>query len=274
MSKPVEVTQADQEAMGIERDYTRERDDRVRPFVQTLIKNLGTHEFVFAGGTRADVDELDRMIDRFSMAPTDTKRTPEEEKQVADSIAEMTEQRNAISEAIEKEKATFDTFYEQKFIGPVLDTEIRHNDLNYTFSLLNMATEMLKTQAVSPDRGTEFRLVPAAQEILCAMGEVDDLMLIVSEGEKPSKGLERTKLYEEMYRDVVVPIFDKHKVQYNEVLQVFGILQSLIQSVKQRSDVTVNGARAIADAKLWGLDDVDDLTVKAIHQMCIEKQPE
>lgn len=267
----VPVSDAQLADLGIERDYTAERDARVIPFVKDLFKEMGGHEFVFAAGSQSDVKELDAMIVRLQeRAPTEV-RTEEEQKKIDDALEKLIAQRKTIDDEIKSEDNSFHTFYEQKFITPALTRQLRVSDINYTFGLANMAVEMLKSRATSPDSGTELRLKPAALEILAKLGEEEKLMLVVDEKEDPSVGQKRAELYQRLYNDVVVPIFDKYEVKYNEVMQVFGILQSILMQLKLITDKTIKGAQDIALAKLWGVEDSDDITIQQLHEKCIEK---
>lgn len=275
MSKPVPVTPEQLEEMGVERDFTIERTHRVLPFIKKFFTNLGEHAFVFATGGKGDIAQIDAVIASLEeRAPTDPELTEEQKAEIDGHIATLKEKREAIVADTDGEVKSFNDFYEQKFIAPALEQNLLLRDLRYTFGLANTAVEMLKSIATTPDVGQEYRLVPCALEVYKALGDQPDLMLGVTSDEDPARGAQRSALYEKMYKEVIVPIFDKHEVKYNEVLQVFGILSAIIAEVKHKVDVTISGARVIAEAKLWGIPDIDDLSIMDVHKKCIEKTEE
>lgn len=271
-NEAVPVPAEDLESLGVERDYTAERNSRVVPFVRDLFASIGDHSFTFASGSKNDITTIDQALqDLENVAPTAAPRSSAEQKKVDEEIARLHEQRDTIEREITEEDQSYDDFYEKRFIKPALEKDLQVNDLNFTFSLANMAIGMLKSVASAPPPGNELRLVPAAQEIIKKLAEEDNLMLTVSEHEDPRKGLKRKELYERLYDEVVVPVFDKYEVKYNEVMQVFGIMSSILSMIQQRTTKTLDGARDIAEAKLWGIEDKDNLTIRQLHSKCVEK---
>lgn len=275
MNKPVPVTDEQREEMGLARDYTEERNQRVKPFVKGLLARLGQHAFKFASVGKEEATYIDQTIAHLSQrAPTDKALTEEESKKIEETVATLTERREEIIKENDEESASFNSFYEDKFIRQALESNLRVQDISYTFNLTTMAVHMLKSVATTPDKGTELRLQPAALEILEKLGDEPDLMLVVLEGEPQDKGIKRAELYQRLYNELVVPIFDKYEVKYNETQQVFAIMEALIAQVKERVDRTMDGAREIALAKLWGIEDMADLTIAQVHKKCIEKTGE
>ncbi len=170
----------------------------------------------------------------------------------------------------EKEEQSFDDFYSH-FITQAMTTDLRIKDVDYTFQLTKLAIEMLHTQFAAKGAETATRLLPVAQDIYQQLAEVENLMLDVQEDEPAYMGENRAALYARLVEDIIIPTFAKYSVATYEVEEVFAYLKVLIYQIEQRTTITLDSASRMAGAKLWGIDDVDDLTVRAIHEKCLEK---
>lgn len=181
----------------------------------------------------------------------------------------QTEAGNAAQEQAENESQN--RFYEQKFIPEALKRDLRMKDMPYAFALAKSCIEMLQNRSSTPKAGEEMRVLPAALEILAALGAQPKLMILVKEDEAEATGKHRSELYDSFYHDIVVPVFMKHEVAYHEVNQVFAIMIALIDGTERRTAITLKNARNVAEAKLWNVEDTDDLTIRKVHEKCIEK---
>lgn len=176
--------------------------------------------------------------------------------------------------AAEKETAAYDEFYSTVFMPGAMSNGLRLKDMSYTFSLMKTAIEMLKSQYILSGEGTAERLVPIAQELFTALAEQETLMLDIDENEPKDIGAQRAALYTKLVQEVLLPLIEKHSIQHAEVDQLFATLLALVFQLEHRSNRTLGSAFNLAESKFWGVEDVDDITIQAVHEKCLEKEPE
>lgn len=165
-----------------------------------------------------------------------------------------------------EEDESYNTFYSEKFMPTAMTKGLFVTDMHYTFSLTKKVVEMLQNRSTQP--ADEMRVVPCALELMEALGKAGDLML--KSDISPEDGIARAQLYDDLYKDLVVPIFMKHEVEYNEVMQVFATMASIIGIVEHKTANTLQHAQELADSKLWGVPDTNEITIKQLHEKCIE----
>lgn len=165
-----------------------------------------------------------------------------------------------------KEDASYNSFYTDKFMPSAIERDLRVHDMAYTFGLAKKVVEMLQARSTQPV--DEMRVVPCALEILGKLGSEDTLMLMSDTS--PEDGTKRAELYDSFYHEIVVQAFLKHEVEYNEVLQVFATMSTILSIVEHKTAMTIEHALHLAESKLWGIEDKDDVTLRRVHAKCIE----
>ena len=108
------------------------------------------------------------------------------------------------------------------------------------------------------------RVMECAKEVFALMGEEKTLNL--AHREDKGKSFET---YTGMYERVIKPTFDKHNIQYNEVSLVFTIMQAMLAQVEIRASNTIESAKRVADAMVYGVDDIDYLTVDKVRKVVL-----
>lgn len=171
----------------------------------------------------------------------------------------------------EKERASLAEFIRTEYMTRVLSQKLKQTDVSYTFKLMGMVVEMLRGRAMTPENETDPRLSSAAQQILTELGNQETLRIDFHSDrlDPEASGVARADLYTELYKTVVLKAFADHAIQVNEVNHVFDIMAMLVKSIESKSTETIINARKIAEAKMWGVEDIDDITVLDIHQKAI-----
>lgn len=164
------------------------------------------------------------------------------------------------------EDDSYNAFYAEKFMPTAMAKGLFVTDMHYTFSLTKKVIEMLKERSTQPV--DEMRVVPCALELIEALGKAGNLMLKADLA--PEDGIARAQLYDELYHELVVPIFMKHEVAYNEVVQIFATMSAIVSIVEHKTANTLQHAQELAESKLWGVPDTSEITIKQLHEKCIE----
>lgn len=164
------------------------------------------------------------------------------------------------------EDDSYNTFYSEKFMPGAMERGLFVTDMHYTFALSKKVIEMLQARSTQPV--DEMRVVPCALELIEALGKAGNLMLMSDVSD--DDGIARAQLYDDLYNELVVPIFMKHEVAYNEVMQVFATMSTIVSIVEHKTKNTLDHAMELAESKLWGVPDINEITIKQLHEKCIE----
>ena len=159
---------------------------------------------------------------------------------------------------IKAENDSHDRFYEEAFIPLILERELKIKDLSYLFTMMKTSVSMMVEVLDEPHYTA--RVKDCALELFGMMAGEKTLNLAHTDDK--AKNLE---VYREMYSRLVDPLFKKYEIQYNEVSLVFTIMQALLVQVETRGAITIDAAKKVADANVYGIEDIDDLTVNRVQ---------
>ena len=110
----------------------------------------------------------------------------------------------------------------------------------------------------------ENRVIPAAKELLRVILTREDLVM----GIGGAKNIDKTALYYQgVYIEDVVPVLVKHNLKLTDLTYLFSVMLGTIELVKNITDQSFSMNREIAEAKLWGIEDTDDLTVADLEKV-------
>lgn len=181
--------------------------------------------------------------------------------------------RDLTPEAANKERESLLTYVRTVFMPNAIGRSLRFNEIDYHFQLTGAVIQMLKSRANTPADEKDERLSKAAQEILARVGAANTLMIDFS-ADNDESGLKRAELYDTFYTDIVVPVFEQFEIKSNESAQVFAIIDSLLAGVRETIQAELVSARKVAEAKMWEVDDIDNLDILTIHKKVVEPSTE
>lgn len=110
----------------------------------------------------------------------------------------------------------------------------------------------------------DARVIPAVRELLNAFAGRVDVPLGVKKG---NNNEETAKYFQEMYKTDIVPLLLKHDLKLNEVGYLFQLLLQPIDLLRSVVNASLSMNRDLTDAKLYGLTDIDDLTVADLDRV-------
>ena len=114
----------------------------------------------------------------------------------------------------------------------------------------------------------DLRTVPIAKEILRIIASKDDIM-IGSNDQLTEEGV--NTYYGEIYEKDIAPLLIKHNVRMNDVTYVFQLCFMALENVKRMVDHTLPLRLEQADAYLWQVDDMDNLTIGQVVEVLERK---
>lgn len=106
------------------------------------------------------------------------------------------------------------------------------------------------------ERDTE--VIPVALKIIKALGAREDLMMGSHARVQADKAAE---YYQKVYLEDIVPIMIEHNLKLNDIQFLFSIILQPFQLLADVTNNSFNMNRDIADAKKYGIDDIDDMRV-------------
>lgn len=183
--------------------------------------------------------------------------------------------RTKTPEAAKEERESFASFVQTQFIPLAFEHKLQQNDLNYTFQLAGTVVEMLRNRSLIPLDETDPRISDCALAILKDLGAADTLRIRFADDEvDPKKSSElRAELYYGFYNAVVLPAFERYQIKPNEMNHVFEVMAGLIKETGEKVMTTVADARSVAEAKMWGVDNIETIDILTIHKKVVEEEP-
>lgn len=183
--------------------------------------------------------------------------------------------RTKTPEAAKEERESFTSFVQTQFIPLAFEHKLQQKDLNYTFQLAGVVVEMLRNRSMMPQDETDPRISNCALDIMLQLSEQDTLRIRFTDDEvDPEKsGLLRAELYDQFYREIVVPTLYRYEIQINEVNHVFEVMAGLVKETEGLVKQTVQDARSVAEAKMWGVDNIETIDILTIHKKVVEEEP-
>ncbi len=124
----------------------------------------------------------------------------------------------------------------------------------------NNATQQDRPLAKERDE----RCVPIARALLLALASHKDLQIGSNVTTTPEK---ITKCYGDFYAEVAIPLFMEKDLKLSEVGYVFSIMSQAIDLAKGMTEKSLDANRDIADARLYGVDNIDELTLKQLDDV-------
>lgn len=183
--------------------------------------------------------------------------------------------RDRTPEAAKEERESFASFVQTRFIPLAFEHKLQQKDLNYTFQLAGTVVEMLRNRSLIPLDETDPRISDCALAIFRDLGNADTLRIRFADDETdPEKSSQlRAELYDAFYNAVVLPAFEQYQIKPNEMNHVFEVMAGLIKETGEKVMTTVADARSVAEAKMWGVDDIETIDILTIHKKVVEEEP-
>lgn len=116
--------------------------------------------------------------------------------------------------------------------------------------------EIVPPRDFTAERDTE--VIPAAKELLARILLREDLMIGSSQKVNAEKAAE---YYQKVYQEDVVPMLLARNLRLADVPYLFSLMLQPIQLLMDVTNGSFNMNRGLADAKKWGVKDIDDLRV-------------
>lgn len=108
------------------------------------------------------------------------------------------------------------------------------------------------------------RCIPIARALLLALAS-DEQLKIGSEATISQD--EAVKFYGDFYGKTVIPLLIEKDIALNEVGYIFSIMQQAVHSLSEITTKSLDMNRDIADARLYHVEDIDDLTIKHLDDI-------
>lgn len=124
-----------------------------------------------------------------------------------------------------------------------------------------LSDEMAPQRDYSAER--EARVVPVAKDLLKRIANHPDL--VIGSGKKVTEE-SMALFYKDLYVSDIIPVIFGANLLLNDIPYLFSIM---MQAIQLTSDVTTNSiqqSREIANAKKWGVEDTDDLSLQDLQE--------
>lgn len=125
--------------------------------------------------------------------------------------------------------------------------------------------EMQPERDLTAERNAE--VIPIAREIIRAMGEAADKLPIGDPPTDPEKVDEYARFYRDMFVNATVVSLIKHNPKMKDISYVFRLVFQPFQNLQDVTIASFNMNRDVADAKLWGVKDIDDVRVGDVDRV-------
>ena len=113
------------------------------------------------------------------------------------------------------------------------------------------------------------KVLPIARKLLKLLADREDLNMGSRASIKTQE--EAAKYYQKVYQDDVVPLLLEHNMKLNDIPYLFSVM---LQPIQFTSDITTSSIemnRDLADAKKYGLKDIQDICVDDIDTALKDK---
>ena len=274
------LSKKDKEALGIKRDYTKERRDRVIPLVSDLYAYMAEYPFAY-NLDKEDFDDQNK---------------------------------------IEREEESYIKFMEEKLLPELKKRQIRYDDMPFlqhlTFSAANMLSEvwleatynervvsaakeimeaLAKEENITPSEKTQM----ADEEMIRLKDRMNALYKEAEEEKaKPEEEIDQIKLqdlhnrvekinaklhdliekkangfviFKDIMHRVVPPVLKKHDIAFYETASVFYLINNTVNNVFTVAMTRLKNERAVAEEKLWGIHDPEDYERSLKNDLTVEK---
>lgn len=124
-----------------------------------------------------------------------------------------------------------------------------------------LSDEMAPERDLSKER--DERVIPVAKALLKTLASRDDLMLGSAGVNKEDLGQYYAKVYQE---DVITALFAAN-LYLTDITYLFSIMQQVIQLISDVTTQSLEMNTELAGAKLWGVDDLDDLRLVDVQKV-------
>lgn len=126
---------------------------------------------------------------------------------------------------------------------------------------------MEKENTVDLTLERDLRTVPIAKQILNIIAGKKDLMI----GSCDDVRVKVNEYYNEIYEKDIAPLLIKENVRINELTYIFQLCYMALENVKLKVEHTIPLRMEQADAFLWGVNDMDDLTISQLVEVLEKK---
>jgi len=124
-----------------------------------------------------------------------------------------------------------------------------------------MATNHEKKEQQNLSKERDKRVIPIARKILLALAARDDLVM----GGPESITTEDAALYyQQKYIDIIAPMLIEEDMYLKDIDYLFQLMSQPLNFVKEITISSFAMNRDIADAQMYGVDDIDDLKVSTL----------
>lgn len=289
--QPTQLNDEQKEELGIKRDFTQERKDRVIPAINEVYAEMAAFDFKHNFKTQ-DLDnkekqesEHDRyrtfvaenmraIILKHDLRMADVKYLIQLTTTVSNLVEEVTQEISYDERIIKAAHAIMAGLSKEAELAP---TEKKHNKTE----VIAKAEE--KLIALSHEAQTyQQELVKKSQR-----GET----LTTDETEKAEdfkRRLEFLKNYLEdlMYKEsrgyvvfrdymrrIVVPVFEEYDIKFHEAASVFAVISNVVDNVGKTLTSILESIKVDSETKLWGVEDLrNDLTVQKVLDILENKE--
>ena len=110
---------------------------------------------------------------------------------------------------------------------------------------------------VNASQARRDEVVPIARKVLKALADREDLPVGVTNGTSESAAV----WYQDFYVSTIIPILVEHNVKLNNIPYIFQLVMQPVEFMREVTTASFERNRDIADARKYGLKDIDDLRV-------------
>jgi len=108
------------------------------------------------------------------------------------------------------------------------------------------------------------RVIPVAKKFIKLLAVRDDLMMGFVQAKEPEK---TAKYYQKVFQEDVIPLLMEPNLKISDIPFLFSIILQPFQMVATITESSFKNNRALTDAELYKIDDIDELTVNRLDEM-------
>ena len=289
--QPTQLNAEQQEELGIKRDYTQERKDRVIPAINEVDAEMAAFDFKHNFKTQDLLDEKKQETehDRYRTFVAENMREIilKHDLRMSD-VGYLIQLTTTVSNLVEE--VTQEISYDERIIkaahaimaGLAKEAELAPTEtkVNKTEAIAR-EEEKLMTIATTA-RDYQAMLVKKAEKGETITPEESERAQIAKDRLEFQKNYLEDLLYKEsrgyvVFRDymrrIVVPVFEEYDIKFYEAASVFAVISNVVDNVGKTLNSILESIKVDSETKLWGVEDLrNDLTVQKVLDILENKE--
>jgi len=275
MSDPQQLNDEQKKDLGIERDFTQERKDRVVPVVNEVFRQMAAFDFKHNYKTE-DYDnksKQDKEHEQYRTFVAENMRTiiTNNDLRYGD-VQYLCQLMTTTSNLLEE--VTTDVKFDERVVAcaiEIMGLIAEESNLTPSERDFDKTEEMDKVEkklhalGVEAGNTTDPVILKEIEERAQKMqAYLEDIVY------KHSKGF---VVFRDIMRRIIVPTFEKHNITFLEAASVFSVIGNTVDNVTKTLLSIIEQVKIDGERKLWGVSDVkSELPVKKMLEILENKE--